>query len=263
MKRTSIALILVLSLFIFGETSVLSKSGSTPTAKLIKKNVLFIGNSYTYVNNLPDIFKKLALSGGYDVTVDSSAFGGYTLLQHSDPADRYGKITLNKIKSKKWDFVILQEQSQHPAYANLRENMYAGARKLDKVIKSNNSKPVFLLTWGYKNGDKLNSNVESTQTFEGMQEQLNIGYEAISKELSDDISPVGIAWLNVKKKYPNINLWANDDSHPSKEGSYLAACVMYASLFKKSPVGLKYTFNIPVKTAALLQKAANDTCFAK
>lgn len=252
-------LIVALSIGYCLSTVVPSKETQASTKKLIKKKVLFIGNSYTYKNDLPNIFKKLALSGGFNVTVESSAYAGYTLLQHSDENDEYGKVTLSKIKSKKWDYVILQEQSQCPAYDNLREQMYEGARKLDNVIKDNSSKTIFFMTWGYKFGDTDNL-VESTQTYEGMQEQIQIGYETIAKELSARISPVGIAWLNSNQAYPNIKLWSSDNKHPSPAGSYLAACVMYEIILGKSPVDLKYNYNLSAKNAKILQKVAHNTC---
>ena len=70
-------------------------------------SVLFIGNSYTYVNDLPNTLRQLALSLGDTMTVASSAPGGYTLFQHSTYAP-----SLAAIESQQWDFVVLQEQSQ-------------------------------------------------------------------------------------------------------------------------------------------------------
>ncbi|MCB0764529.1 MAG: hypothetical protein KDB84_07475, partial [Flavobacteriales bacterium] len=70
-------------------------------------SVLFIGNSYTYVNDLPNTFRQLALSLGDTVVVGSSAPGGYTLFQHSTYAP-----TLAAIASRPWDYMVMQEQSQ-------------------------------------------------------------------------------------------------------------------------------------------------------
>ncbi|BCN30065.1 DUF4886 domain-containing protein [Anaeromicropila herbilytica] len=254
-------LIVVLTLGYSLSNGVDSIKTQAASKKLIKKKVLFVGNSFTYKNDLPNMFKKLALSGGYNITIGSSTYGGYTLLQHSDADDEKGKITLSKITSKKWDYVVLQEQSQFPAYDNLREEMYEGARKLDKVIKDNESTPIFFMTWGYKNGDTYNS-VDATKTFEGMQEQIQIGYETIADELSDQISPVGIAWLNAYQTYPNINLWAADNKHPSIAGTYLTACVMYETLLGKSPVGLEFTYKLSIEKAKALQEIAHNTCAA-
>tara|TARA_R110001592_G_scaffold111347_2_gene308325 strand:- start:2253 stop:2606 length:354 start_codon:yes stop_codon:yes gene_type:complete len=75
-----------------------------------QKKVLFIGNSYTGVNNLSLLVKNIALSMGDTMFIDSNTPGGYTLKQHSTNA-----TTLAKINSQQWDYVVLQEQSQIPS----------------------------------------------------------------------------------------------------------------------------------------------------
>jgi hypothetical protein len=72
--------------------------------------VLFLGNSYTYVNDLPITFARLAQSGGHSVEVGMVANGGETLSQHAAAADDAGKIS-----SQRWSYVVLQEQSDTPA----------------------------------------------------------------------------------------------------------------------------------------------------
>ena len=48
------------------------------------KEVLFIGNSYTYGNNLPDLVKQIALSFGDTLIHDSSTPVGATFNAHSE-----------------------------------------------------------------------------------------------------------------------------------------------------------------------------------
>lgn len=247
---------------IFLSLVILMTTSVTSFAEKVKKpdlRVLFIGNSFTFVNDLPDMVKKLAASGGYNIIVDRVSHSGYSLKQFANPKNKYGKIVREKIENSKWDYVVLQEQSQIPAYDDLREGMYKSARTLDYIIKRNGSKTIFFMTWGYKNGDALNSNTEACQTFEGMQEQLEIGYTQVANELNDKISPVGIAWLNTETKDKTIDLWKSDNKHPSTLGTYLSACVFYSTLLKKSPSGLKYTAGINRTQANLLQDTAYST----
>lgn len=251
---------------------ILSFSGCTTLSNISRKNdkkvlkkYLFIGTSYTYTNDLPDMFKELVKSGGYNVYVDQSAGPSYSLEQHAYPSSdawegETGRNTLKKIKKTKWDYVILQEQSQHPAYPDLRVSMYKASRKLDKLIKANGSKTAFFMAWGFRNGDFVHSDVKETQTFEGMQEQIRIGYTKIANELSALLVPVGIAWLKAVKQDPKIDLWQNDDVHPTIEGTYLSCCVFYMKLFHKSPVGLKYNAGLSTKEAEFLQTIAYETC---
>jgi hypothetical protein len=95
------------------------------------KNVLFIGNSYTGVNDLPGTFYNLALSGGDTVIYDSSTPGGYTFQMHSTYAPTLGKIYL-----KPWDYVVLQEQSQLPSFdpTQVAAECYPYARILDSLL---------------------------------------------------------------------------------------------------------------------------------
>src|SRR5574342_386010 len=77
--------------------------------------VLFIGNSYTFVNDLPGMFAGLASAGGHRVETEVEAEGGWMLSDHAQ-----SKATRNKIKSSNWSFVVLQEQSQVPASQQVR-----------------------------------------------------------------------------------------------------------------------------------------------
>jgi hypothetical protein len=77
--------------------------------------VLFIGNSYTAVNDLPGMFATLSKAGGHSIQVGADAPGGFSLAQHLNSSD-----TLEALQSSKWDFVVLQEQSQIPAMEQTR-----------------------------------------------------------------------------------------------------------------------------------------------
>src|SRR3989344_7408694 len=98
--------------------------------------VLFIGNSYTYVNNLPQVLADIANAMGDTLTHDSSTPGGYTLNLHTSNA-----TTLSKINAQTWDFVVLQEQSQLPSFdsAQVSIDVYPYARQLDSLISVNDS----------------------------------------------------------------------------------------------------------------------------
>ena len=108
-------------------------------------SVLFIGNSYTYVNDLPNTLRQLALSLDDTMTVASSAPGGYTLFQHSTYAP-----TIAAIESQDWDFVVLQEQSQLGALPFDVTTTELGASALVQRIEENHecTYPVFYMTWG-------------------------------------------------------------------------------------------------------------------
>ena len=73
-------------------------------------NVLFVGNSYIYTNNLPQMTANVASSAGYRMTWQSNAPGGCTFMQHC------ANQSMTMIRNGGWDFVVLQEQSQYPSF---------------------------------------------------------------------------------------------------------------------------------------------------
>ena len=79
------------------------------------RSVLFIGNSYTYCNDLPSLFGELARSRGYELHVRSVTKGGHTLEGHADPADECGAKLEALLQSERFDAVFLQEFSVRPA----------------------------------------------------------------------------------------------------------------------------------------------------
>ena len=110
--------------------------------------VLFIGNSYTSVNDLPHLFAGLAAAGGHRVEADGAVVGGWTLAKQAEAAE-----TLRKLKASPWDFVILQEQSQIPSIEMSRNRvMDPAARKLVERIRGAGAVPVFFMTWAHRDG---------------------------------------------------------------------------------------------------------------
>lgn len=216
-------------------------------------SVLFIGNSYTYVNDLPGMLSNLAANLGKEITVDSKTNGGYTFQNHVDDAATYVKI-----HSKPWDVVVIQGQSQEPSFpdAQVNASTLPAAVRLSDSIWANHacSNVMYYMTWGRQDGDLQWSGIN---TFEKMNTRLYNAYMRMA-DSSDRamVSPVGAVWGYVRTNQPGINLYNSDGSHPSTEGTYLAACTFYASLFRQSPVGATYTGGLSAATAGILQQAA-------
>lgn len=220
------------------------------------KRVLFIGNSYTAYNNLPLLTQNIALSFNDTLITDSNTPGGHTFNNHSTNA-----TTLNKIAIGTWDFVVLQAQSQEPSFSptQVASQTYPFAEKLVDSIRSANpcAVPLFYMTWGRQNGDASNcANYPPICTFDGMNARLRESYLEMAVDNESQVAPVGAAWKYVRDTYPTINLYNADQSHPSLAGSYLAACVHYAMIFKKSPVGSSFISTLNSTDASNLQLAA-------
>lgn len=233
---------------------MLLASGLSVEAK--KKNVLFIGNSYIYTNNVPGILQQICVAKGDTLTYGQHTPGGCTLQTHASDA-----TTLSTIKSDNWDVVLIQEQSQRPAFSQTQVETYTYpyAKALYDTIKKRNScsEVMFMMTWGYKNGDASNcAAYPPICTYAGMQDGLRTSYMRMAKDNNANVAPVGMAWKTVRDSFPGIELYSPDNSHPSTAGSYLEACVLYASIYHKSPVGANYTAGLTVADAAKLQRIA-------
>jgi hypothetical protein len=210
--------------------------------------ILFLGNSFTYVNDLPSAFARLAQSGGHPVQVDVIANGGETLAQHAASSG-----DLNKIASARWSYVVLQEQSDTPATDGGRAYMYPAARTLAASVEAASAMPIFFMTWAHKDGEP-----SAGQDYEAMQQQVDGAYLTISRELGVPVAPVGYTWYMVRHDHPEIVLWQDDGIHPTQAGTYLAACVFYASIFRQSPAGLSFHGGASDEQARLLQDEAGS-----
>jgi hypothetical protein len=228
-------------------------------AQSTAKKVLWIGNSYTYANDLPNLFRLLALSGNDTIIIDSSAPGGYTFANHTTNA-----TTLLKLAQNNNDFVVLQAQSQEPSFppSQVNTETFPYAAILDSLahVGSPCSQTVFYMTWGRKFGDAQNCpNYPPLCTFQGMNDRLRTSYKQMADDNEALVSPAGVAWRTSWESDPTINLWTSDNSHPSLAGSYLTACVFYSTILRKSPVGLSYHAGLADTIATFLQQVAHQT----
>ncbi len=220
--------------------------------------VLFIGNSYTYVNDLPGLFQGLSESGGRPVRTDGSVFGGYSLEDHTET-----QATLDRIAQDSWSFVVLQEQSVIPTIHYWRYNsMYPASRVLDSLIQLQGARTAFYMTWGRKYGGQQSYGDSLSPDFRDyfeMQESLRVAYELIAAELSAAMSPVGMAFARARHIDSLVDLWQDDYSHATLEGTYLGACVFYAVLHGASPVGLEFYGGLSPEVARFCQDVAWQT----
>ncbi len=218
-------------------------------------SVLFIGNSYTYVNDLPAVVNNLTISLGDKLTVDSRTQGGATFANHVSNTSTY-----TSIHSNPWDFVVIQGQSQELSFPTSQVNTDSEPYieiLADSIHASKYCSQIMLfMTWGRQNGDPQ---WDSISTYNGMQERLTNTAVRMADSIDASISAVGVAWKYVRDNYPSINLYSSDGSHPSFEGTYLAACTFYSSLFRKSSVGASYIGTLDATTAGILQAAADLT----
>lgn len=238
---------ILLSVFTF----LVVMSTSAAEKPVSPMNVLFVGNSYTHMHRMPMIFERIAQTRGVKLNVEMSAKSSHTFKMHSERTDLF-----KKIKSKKWDYIVLQgfsrELSEQPAHIDTASIPYIGAI-LDSIYANHSCTNVLLyMTWGYKTGfderEEINSN-------ESMSDSVRVGYEYVSDLFGLPMVPVGPLWKEFRAKDESIELYEEDLQHPSFHGSYLIACSFYAAIFKSLP-NSTFTGRIPKDEAKRLQTAA-------
>jgi hypothetical protein len=201
------------------------------------------------------------------VKARSSTPGGCTF---SYPTNEHlhNEVSIGLLEAGGWDYVVLQEQSQFPCIPYLRDNyMYPGAAGLDSIAHAHTPCciTVLYMTWGH------NHQAPWVETFAGyaspefsgydeMQDSVEAAYVRLADSLGTPVAPAGVAWQNAYHGgIPLDVLFSPDQYHPALAGSYLAACVFYAALLQKSPVGLPFTAELDDSLAAVLQAVADST----
>ena len=222
------------------------------------KRVLFLGNSYTYVNNLPQMVADAATSAGDTLIFDSNTPGGQNLGGHlGDP------VSIGKIKSGGKDFVILQEQSMRPSQPDdwVAVDFLRNAHLLDSVINKYNpcGETMFYMTWGYRDGNQGFCDSYPWWpyecTYEVMDSLTNLRYRMAAAANQAVVSPVGAVWHYLRHNYPSIDLYDSDGSHPSLRGTYAAACCFFTAIFRKSPGDISYTAGLPASDVDAIHEA--------
>ncbi len=227
----------------------------------INKNVFFIGNSYTAQNNLPQLTSEIAGNTGDNLSYQSYTPGGTTLQDHANNTS-----VLNMIDMGNWDYVVLQEQSQIPAFSLsfVQTQFFPFAVQLANYIKSRNpcGNPIFYMTWGRKNGDTQNCTPGSYLcTYEGMDDKIYERYMQAASENESLVSPVGRVWRYIRTQYPTMELYEADGSHPNYLGSMIAAYTFYTTIFKKDPTLSTYNGNLSQTEANIVRNAVKTIVF--
>jgi hypothetical protein len=198
-----------------------TQAGAT-TGHSEPRRVLFLGNSYTFVNDLPAMVAAMGDASGDPLLVDVIAIGGATVADHV--ANPQVAATL----AEGWDVVIVQGQSVEPitaptvfvqAVVDLAAMLEASTPEADMILFE---------TWARRQGDPLLA--ELGMTAEQMQEALTAGYADAAAAGGASISPVGQAWGRALLDAPPIELFAADGSHPALAGTFLASCVFFGVL---------------------------------
>ena len=184
--------------------------------------ILFIGNSYTFFNEMPRIVRGLALADGprRAVEIESSVIGGATLKIHWDKGD-----ALRAIQKGGWTHVVLQGYTLPTTDPDA---FVKYGQLFDDAIRAAGAKTVLFVNW------------PTRQDQPQLQGRITESYLKLAQRTGAAVAPVGPAWMAAMKKDPELHLYHTDRTHPNARGSYLAACAIYAAICGHSPEGLAF-----------------------
>lgn len=223
------------------------------------QRLLMVGNSFTYYNDSlhNHVGNLLRASGRYERGVTrlrALTLSGASLAEHAPAIGSY-------LDGGDFDAVLMQGYSTAPLQAESLQKLHEAAARIATVARAKRVEPILWMTWPYQGRPE-------------MTEGLLAGYESVADSIGARLVPVGLAFEAVNREHPEIDLYspdfrgigpdgtiryAKDVKHPSRAGSYLAACVIVAALFDLSPVDSQYTAGLDADTARRLQKVANET----
>lgn len=223
------------------------------------KRVLFVGNSFSYYNNgIQNRVSNLIKSAGkWQAGVNRyrlKTISGGKLYEHIEGLPPL----LQNSQKRQWDVMVLQEYSDGPISKKHHQSFVDSSNEIAILARKQGIEPVLFMTWAYKN-DK------------DMTQQLADAYTAQANKLNALVVPVGLAFALAAQVNPEIELYIPDIDgfnetgqeqyndvlkHPSVAGTYLAACMFYASFYQQSPEGLAYIADLPSAEAKRLQQIA-------
>lgn len=205
-------------------------------------SVLFIGNSLSF--GLPKELEKIARENGVNFHATQQAHSGWNLARHSRDAE-----TLQALRGRPWDIVVLQEQSRIPSQPIKRlTHMAPALMQLAREARASGAMPVLYQTWGYRDGDKR----KFYDDFFAMNQRLRQGCHAAARIEALPVVPVGDAWESEMKKGFGARLFMADGLHPSRDGVRLNAQVFYEAFFahQAAPKKRKMRLNAAKPTRA-------------
>lgn len=252
-------------------------------------NVLFIGNSLTYFNNMPQVLQKMITETDPHIKVEQISYPGFSLYAHLEHIieessegnvktrkKRPGEVTETekKIQEKNWDIIVMQTGGVNILIPKIRNRKVNPA--IQEIIRLSNCEAKYLLfnTWtteiNYpqeycypaavidrtaKPGEKFCS--PEILNEEAYAELLESGYHELANDNALTLTDHAEVFKKVREEHPDIAL-LEDEMHPSKYGAFLSASVFYESITGKKAGDLRYTADLEEEIAKTLKNSLRE-----
>lgn len=187
--------------------------------------VLYVGNSLTYTNDLPQLVQEIGTVEKVKIKYKSLLFPNYSLEDHW----KEGKVQ-QEIESGKYDFIVAQQGPS--ALPGSQVLLLEYTQKLADLCRKNKAKLALYMVWP-----------SLTRSFDF--DNVILSYTQAARKTASLLCPTGVAWQHVWQADPKMALYGNDGFHPSIKGSAVAAMVVYASLFQKKELNFLQFDKIP------------------
>lgn len=188
---------------------------------------LFLGNSYTFYNDVPAQVRALAAEAGTDVEVDQVVEGGADWSLH---AGRLGG--LERIRGSKWDVVVLQGRSTDPLLKTRRFHKYGAI--LGKAAQESGARVLLYQTWPWASDHASYAHRWSKRSPQAWLDVVRHEYAKLAHTLSVEVAPAGDAWAMALERH-DLELYDDDRHHASPLGSHLSACVLARTILRCDP----------------------------
>jgi hypothetical protein len=167
--------------------------------------VLFVGNSFTYFYNLPQVVNSMSeFSEKVHIETRTSLVGGSKISQHLN--QEKGTQTVEILNNQTFDYVVINDHSL--ATIDDADSFFEVSKKMVELVRSKNAVPVFMMTWAYHSNPLMIKSIAAA-------------YNDMGKRLEVAVVPCGNLFTEVRKWRPDLNMFDDDDKHPSKHGTYL------------------------------------------
>ena len=211
--------------------------------------IFFLGNSFTAANNMPDIVQQLANVAGLNCYIETYAPGGQFSTDHC-----LNPYVYETIRSRKWDYVVIQDNQG--AYVNqppyVSSNYLSANFQLCDSIKANDicTSVIWFAGWAGEGGYPTYFPGDNTQS---CIERVLANVVYLNSTKHEVVGPIGEGWIRSLNEQPSIDLYSPDGNHPSLEGSYITASVLFSLMFKYNPVNLNYDGGVNSTDATYLR----------
>ena len=177
--------------------------------------ILFVGNSLTAANDVPQIVCRLAAAAGKTATCESIVRGNYSIEDHLSEGE-VGR----RLRTKRYSFVVLQQGPS--ALPESRVVLRRDVARIAPDIRAAGARIGLYAPWPSKSRSRDFPRVAES-------------YRLAARDAGGVLFSAADAWVEAWRRDPKIVLYGSDDFHPSPAGSYLAALVIYAGIFGDVP----------------------------